>query len=336
MGVSTSRRQTPAQSRATAAKRKTQQTPADQRTVMLASGRGQSHAQHPRTTEPYPACRVSDKAEFRTSRYAHSAVPVSCEKCIDMEATNAAAKAARAALPGRATAAERTPTGDPYAGKAAPRARRARRNGPAQDEAMVQAEVIVADETAKVLAKRGTHAEMNEQRKPGCSDEDYALAVQVRELRASGLAWWAIGYKLGLKGSGPSVKQGKTGAAHARRLWEKAWGPTYKDTSVQRDTKARKVERALTQPGKPYFTGDAPDVEVLDAVRGKSIEWTTRLGAGDTVVCSIQTAIVGPRPEIVLGPKGRVLKFYELPEEGSRISGSLRSVYVDRIEKVGL
>lgn len=315
-----------------AAQRKAAHVAPETRTVALVSGRGAVHSQHPSTDgAPYPACRATDRANLRSSRYTHTTSAVNCEKCLAIDASNAGARAARASLPGRAPAAERTPTGDPYAGKASPRAARSRRNGPAQEQAEQKATEIIADETAKVIAKR-------DERKPGCSDEDFALAEQVRELRSTGLAWWAIAYKLDLKGSGPSVKQGKTGAAHARRLWEKAWGPTYKDTSVERDTKARKVERALTEPGKPFFAKDALDLEVLDAVKGKSIEWTTRLGAGDTVVCSIQTAIVSGlhKLEIVQGPKGRVLKFYELPEEGSRLSGSLRSVYVDRIERVGL
>jgi hypothetical protein len=287
---------------------------------------GKVHRLHPVTDTPFPACRTGNQTRLPTSRYVATEAAVNCEKCL-----------ATAPLPPRAPAAERTPTGDPYRGKKAPRATLAQRrnNGIREAEAAVQAAEIIAAETAKVVAQRD---QPTDQRKPGCSDEDYALAERVRTLRASGAAWWKIAYEMELPGSGVSAKQGKTGAAHARRLWERAWGPTYKDTTVERDTKARKTERALTQPGRPYFAHDALDLEVLDAVKGKPIEWTTRLGAGDTVVCSIQNAIVSGlhRSEIVQGPKGRVLKFYELPEEGSHISGPLRSVYVDRIEKVGL
>lgn len=302
--------------------------------VQLSSGRGVVHRAHPVTTTAFPACRTGEQTSRAVTRYGHTTKPVDCEKCLEYARADQGARDARQA--GRATAAERTPTGDPYKGKTNPRATRARRNGKAQQEAEAQAEAIIADETATVLAKRDD--QWADERKPGCSDDDYALAVQVRTLRAAGGAWWAIAHAMGLKGSGPSVKQGKTGAAYARRLWERAWGPTYKDTSVERDTKARKVERAITQPGKSFFTSDTPNQEVLDAVRGKEIEWTTRLAAADTVVCSIQKAIVSPmhKFEIVVGAKGRVLKFYELPEPGSRLSGSLRSVYVDRIERVGL
>lgn len=285
--------------------------------VQLKSGRGTVHLAYLLNGEEhaFPACREWRTGNDKRTRYAMTTEPMNCASCNII------------------LSAERTTTRGTANHTPAARASRARRNGKAQDKANAQAKVIIAEETAKVVAKRDEPA-----RKPGCSDEDYELAVRVRELRAAGRAWWAIGHELGLKGSGPSVKTGKTGAAHARRLWEKAWGPTYKDTSVPRDTKAAKVERALTQPGKPFFAADALDLEVLDAVKGKEIEWTTRLGAGNTVVCSIQRAIVSGlhKAEVVLGPKGRVLKFYELPEQGSRISGPLRSVYVNQIEKVGL
>lgn len=293
--------------------------------VALATRRGNVHAQNVDTNGvPFPACRPGQRNSLRTSRYTHTTTPVDCEKCLEM------------ATPRRATAAERTPTGDPYQGKAQPR----RRNGKAQDEAAVKAAQIIGEETNKIIAKRGTHAEMNEQRKDGCSDEDYALAVRVRELRAGGLAWWAIGHQLGLKGSGPSVKTGKTGAANARRAWEKAWGKTYGDTTAPRETKGRRVERALTDPGKPWFASDATDVEIVDAVQGHEITWVTRLAAGDGVVGSVQRAVVKPgSARVVLGPKGRVINFFEMvKDEGSAKlgSGPQRSVYVDRIEKVAL
>jgi len=290
--------------------------------VQLASGRGVVHRAHSGVDWAFPACRTGNQTGRPThGRYGHTTTPVDCANCL--EAENQIPEPPR--QPRRVS-------------RETPRAARARRNGTAQAEAEQQATQIIAEETAAVLVKRGTHADTNDQRKDGCSDEDYALAVQVRELRARGLAWWAIAHQMELKGHGASVKTGKTGAAHARRLWEKAWGATYKDTSVPRETKAIKAERAITQPGKPFFPQEALDREVLDAVKGKEIEWTTRLGAGDTVVCSVQTAIVSPlhKAEVVLGKKGRVLKFYELPEQGSRLSGPLRSVYIDQIEKVGL
>lgn len=307
---------------------------------------GKVHHAHPVLGFAFPACRTGSQTRQPTNgRYVYTAEAVTCERCapdlgdqVDPEPAEAPQKPA-ARRTRRATGAERTPTGDPYQGKTSPRAARARRNGAAQAEAAQQAEEIISDETAKVLAKRGTHVEMNEQRKPKCDDETYALAVRVRELRAEGRAWWAIAYELGLPGSGPSVRQGKTGAAKARRLWEQAWGKTYSDTSVPRDTKDRKKERALTEPGRPYFSPDTPDLEVVDLVRGKTVEWCTRLAAGDGVVISLQTAKVDPKgAKVVQGRKGRVLSFYEVirDEKGREMVGPCRSVYIAQIEKVSL
>lgn len=272
---------------------------------------------------PFPRCRSGAQTRQPThGRYVETTKNVDCEKCVEIARADREARAAR------------------ENGRPAPSASRSQRNGTRQKAAEQEATAIIAAETEKVLAKRGTHVETNEQRKPGCSDEDYALAVRVRELRAGGLAWWAIGHQLGLKGSGPSVKLGKTGAAHARRLWEKAWGKTYTDTSVPRETKGRRAERALTEPGTPYFASDATDVEIVDAVQGHEITWVCRVGAGDGVVTSVQKAVVKPgSARVMLAPKGRVLNFFEMvKDEGSAKlgSGPQRSVYIDRIEKVSL
>lgn len=305
-----------------AAKRKAAELTPEERNVALASGRGAVHLRNTGMANnhvAYPACRAAVSGA-RTSRYTHTAAAVNCEKCIEIVQADRGARAAREN--GRS-----------------PRASRSQRNGARQEVANVKATEIIAEETAKVLAKRGTHVEMNEQRKDGCSDEDYKLAVRVRELRASGLSWWKIGYELQLPGSGPSVKQGKTGAAHARRLWEKAWGKTYADTSAPRETKAVKAERARTQPGRPYFDKDATDDFIALSVPGHTIEWVARVGndPASAVHTVLSATVSGLHPiEVVQGPKGRVLKFYELPEPGSRVSGPLRSVYVDRIEKVSL
>lgn len=197
------------------------------------------------------------------------------------------------------------------------------------------AEKIVKDEVAKVVARRDTPTRL-----ATCDDETYAKAVQVRELRATGAPWWRIAHQMGLPGSGPSVAQGKTGAAHARRLWERAWGKTYSDTSVPRDTKERKKERALTTEARPFFTADTMEMEIVSAITGKKITWFTRLEAnGNALIVSEQEAIVYPKDiQVLQGAKGRVVSFYEVikDERGTEMVGPRRSVYIDRIEKVGL
>lgn len=288
--------------------------------VQLKSGRGTVHAANKTATGAYPACRAATTLT-QNSRYGNTTKPVDCAKCLES-----------------ADALPATPREPRQVSQETPRASRARRNGKAQQEADAQATEIIAAETAKVVAKRD---EPTDQRKPGCSDEDYALAVRVREYRSQGAAWWKIGHELGLKGSGASVKTGKTGAAHARRLWEKAWGATYKDTSVPRETRALKAERAVTQPGRPYFEHDTMDLDVIAAVKGKEIEWVARVGNDPaTAVCSVLKAEVNAeaRVDVVMGPLGRVLRFYEIirDEKGIPMVGPHRSVYIDRIERVGL
>lgn len=303
---------------ATRAQRTRAQAPAVQN-VALASGRGAVHRPHPVVENAFPACRTGQQTR-RATRYTHTTAAITCELCLETPVVDQGAVA------------------QIHDVKPSPRAARTRRNGKAQEQAAQQAAEIIQDETAKVLAKRDD--EWASERKPGVSDEDYALAVQVRTLRASGGAWWAIAHAMGLKGSGPNVKTGKTGAAYARRLWERAWGPTYKDTSVPRETNAVKKERALTQPSKPWFAKDATDDEILDAIDGHEITWMCRLAAGDGVVTSIQSAVIkGGTSRIVQGPKGRVVNFFEMVKDEQRggiMSGPQRSVYVDRIEKVGL
>lgn len=230
---------------------------------------------------------------------------------------------------------------------------RARRNGPAQAEAAAQADKIIADAVATVQARgdkvitapgRETPIGTPESavwaaaRLATCDDDTYALAVEVRKLRGAGEAWWRIAHTMSLPGSGPSVAQGKTGAAHARRLWARAWGNTYSDTTAPRETKAIKKERALVSPGRPFFPNDTPDAEVISTVRGREITWCTRLAAGDSVVVSLQQAKVSDtKIAMAIGPKGRVINFNEVikDERGTELVGPRRSVYLERIEKVG-
>lgn len=183
--------------------------------------------------------------------------------------------------------------------------------------------------------KTSAHPDWDAERLPTCDDKTYALAVRVREMREQREPWWRIGHVLELKGSGPSAASGKTGAAGARRLWEKAWGHTYQSTEAVRESLARKKERAVLQPGKPFFAPDISDNEILAAVTGRRIFWNARVGGqSNGAVVSPQEAVVSPiKPRVVLGPKGRVLEFYD-GTENYRTAGPRRSVYVDRIEKV--
>jgi len=226
-------------------------------------------------------------------------------------------------------------------------------NGAALDAAALKAEKIIAEIVEKIIEKRGTDDvgtgdQWDDDRRDTVDDYTYDLAVEVRKMRVGGAAWWRIAHNLYLPGAGPSAAQGKSGAAYARRLWERAWGKTYTDgEKAPRETKERKRERAVTTEHRPYFADTATDVQITNAVAGQEIMWFARVDTPSGAVISEQNATVHPDPrtiKIVLGPKGRVLEFYETldtamllidPHQAITKTGPRRSVYIDRIEKVG-
>lgn len=227
-----------------------------------------------------------------------------------------------------------------------------KKNGAAQDAAAKKAQELIEGIIDKIIAARGVDNvgegdQWGNERLDTCNDYVYDLAVEVRKGRAAGEPWWRIAYTLSLPGAGASAVQGKTGAAYARRLWERAWGKTYLDTSAPRDTKARKEERAVLAPMRPYFSDADDDFHIIQEVTGKRIEWVIRLAAGSGVVTSAQEAIVfhdSHLVKVVRGPKGRVLNFYEAPDAAllkvdprHAISkcGPLRSVHLHNITRVG-
>jgi hypothetical protein len=179
-----------------------------------------------------------------------------------------------------------------------------------------------------------------------CEDDwTFDLAMEVRYLRESGKAWWLIAQELGLPGNGCDAKQGRAGAAFARRLWKAAWGETYHDTNVNRETKGERVDRAQLDTSRPYFAADALAPDIISRIRGVKIEWITRLQAGDGLVVSHQETYVHDDKQLIKvkqGPKGRYVEFFEQPDKTMLAirnslskAGPLRSVYLDRIIRVG-
>lgn len=227
-------------------------------------------------------------------------------------------------------------------------------NGAAQDKAARQAEQIMAEIIEKIIAARGEDTvgdgdQWADARRDGVDDYTYDLAVEVRKARAAGAAWWRIAYDLHLPGHGPSAAQGKSGAAYARRLWEKAWGKTYTDGErAPRETRETKRERGLATEARPYFAPDAQDATIVAAICGQEIHWNARLGDrhGGLIVAP-QQAIVHHDPrtiKISMGPRGRYVEFFEQidasmlaidPHRAIAKTGPRRAVYLDRIERVG-
>lgn len=206
----------------------------------------------------------------------------------------------------------------------------------------------------KLVAERGKddigHGDRwKKERLETCSDWVYDLAVEVRKEREGGAAWWRVAYVLRLPGGGASAKQGRLGAAMARRLWRAAWGRTYtsEDTVVNRETKVDKVNRSTVDTARAYFDPDENEMYIIGKLRGAKIEWVTRLEAGSELIKSLQETYVHNDPRMIWiknGPKGRYVEFFEQideqmlvidPRQAISKGGPLRSVYLDRIIKVG-
>lgn len=206
----------------------------------------------------------------------------------------------------------------------------------------------------KVIVKRGKDDigiddEWSEKRVDSCGDDwTYDLAVEIRKLRVNkAMAWWRIAQELELPGAGASAKQGRAGAAFARRVWRAAYGQTYSETNANRETKDEKTVRYAGESARSYFATDDPEMYIIGKLKGSHIEWVTKLPVPDGLVTSLQETYVHDDPRLIWvkeGPKGRYVEFYEQPDpELLRLNptkaiakgGPLRSVYLDRITKVG-
>lgn len=235
-----------------------------------------------------------------------------------------------------------------------PPATKPKKNGVAQDAANAKAEEIIQGIIDKIIAERGVdnvgeEDRWEEERREGVDDYTYDLAVEVRKMREAGAAWWRIAHDLYLPGHGPSAAQGKSGAAYARRLWQRAWGLTYTNgEKAPRETRARRQERAVTREHRPYFAEDARETDIIKKILGQKLTWVARLGdAHGGVIISEQQAYVHPDArtiKIALGPQGRYVEFFETlessmlsidPRKAIAKTGPRRAVYLDRIEKVG-
>lgn len=82
-----------------------------------------------------------------------------------------------------------------------------------------------ADEQAEAIISETVERVKEEGRKRGeATAEEIEKGLEVKRLRDEGMAWWQIAFTLGLPGSADNVKQGKSGASRARRLYVVATG----------------------------------------------------------------------------------------------------------------
>jgi hypothetical protein len=243
------------------------------------------------------------------------------------------------------------PTPDPQPAKPVHAAAAASKEAAAERLAAAVETIIVALVAARGVDDVGLGDEWAAQRSPTCTDDYvYDLAVEVRKQRNKGEPWWRVGYELGLPGSGPSNKQGRKGGAFARRLWRAAWGKTYTEDAVvvKRESKVSREARAAANLGRPYFSEEAKEEEIINKITGQMIHWVARLEGRHGLITSAQEAYVHHDPRLVkyrLGPQGPYVEFYEQvdaaqlrvdPRLSIAKSGPLRAVYVDRITRVGV
>ena len=160
--------------------------------------------------------------------------------------------------------------------------------------AAAEAAQIVEQAVAKVTAEAAP-AQPVARRTRALSPEHAALAPEVKALRDEGMAWWLIGHTLSLPGSGETVREGKAGAAFARRIYASGFGEVprtqqrngtranrEKNDEVRRikgTTKRDRVEQVRS--GASVIREDMPNDEVIDMLRGRVIGWhidTSRYG----------------------------------------------------------
>lgn len=150
----------------------------------------------------------------------------------------------------------------------------------------------------------------------------HAQGHRVKELRDTGMAWWAIAHEMGLPGSAPNVKAGKSGAARARMLYRKTFGELPGGT-VARSTKAQRTSSTGAPVVRKAVFHDLEDfIGIREAIAGKLIRWQGRIGE----IRTEREARVCPRTDIRIedGPQGTVITFREDSDKGA---GQWRSVY---------
>lgn len=206
----------------------------------------------------------------------------------------------------------------------------------AEKKAAAQADAIVADAIEKVKAKRGE-----------ATDEERALAQQVKELRDGGMAWWQIGFTLGLPGSADNVAQGKSGASRARGLYKKAFGSlpaTARSMAAKtggafghgpKPVGTKRRDAIVRDPGTESMFTDHSDEDIANMLRGKRIVWT------NTVAGIQEEARVHEKARIAIVemPSGRAVQFREaqgndVPMSHRGLPGMYRTVRLEAIVRV--
>lgn len=219
----------------------------------------------------------------------------------------------------------------------------------ASKKAAQKADEIVASTIATVKAASTAAASRVE----GCTDEEYALAQQVKALRDEGVPWWQIAKDLELPGAGNSASTGKKGAAQARKAYAKGFGAHPRSftrgqgrtrrekneavRAIQQTTKRTRVEKVRTGIGG-VIDPDIENTELADMLKGRKIQWMI---IGDICPDGLeQEAWVHPKAPMYIEGEGaeRQIEFREYdpkaPLAVRALPGHIRTVRLSRIFSV--
>lgn len=220
-------------------------------------------------------------------------------------------------------------------------------------QAAAKAAEIIDQAVAAVKAKAIEATAYDAERKEGCTDEEWLLAVQVREQRDAGVAWWQIAQTLGLPGAGASASTGKAGAAQARKAYAKGFGAHPRSftrgqgrtrreknetvRTINATTKRARVEKVRTGLGGAIDPA-IPNEELADILKGRKIQWMIM---GDICPEGLEKeAWIHPKaPLYVIGEGAeRQIEFREYdpkaPLAVRALPGHIRTVRLDRIFSV--
>lgn len=167
------------------------------------------------------------------------------------------------------------------------------------------------------------HREWLDERPAACTDDEWKIGCQVRELRETGMSWLNIGNEMGFSA-------GKTGAGQSRRAYKKAFGalPETPRSRASAEGGGRKREKREVVHGNAVEKlAGMDDQEVEDYLANKKIKWNavTLTSMEDTQV-ELECR-VGRHPKVMKGKHGRFITFNE-PDAGSR------SIYLHAIHTV--
>lgn len=224
----------------------------------------------------------------------------------------------------------------------------------AEKKAKKKSKAIVEKAVEQVKAKAAPPTPVKVKKE--ASSEDNALALQVKELRDGGMAWWMIGQELGLQADkAESALAGKAGASRARTLYKKANGGTLPETARSgKGGRLNRLERALGEGPRPrgrrgrdallieegatsMFTEEHSDEDIAEMLRGKKITFMNSLsGEPETMRVHARCGV-----EVVHYPSGRAVQFRQSFEDDHHVDpkyrflpAHMRTVVVDRIVRI--